>query len=398
MHLICAGINYRTADVETREKFSLTKEQIQSQLENFSEAVILSTCNRFEIYSVNDSFLDQKFFYRYRDEECIRHLFTVAASLDSLIVGEGQILSQIKNAYRISKELGKTSTILNTLFNRAIACGKRVRSETRIADGAVSVSYAAVELARKRLGNLEDKKVLLFGAGKMAKLTAEHLTSRRVKKIYVANRHFERAQALATEFHGEAIPWEVAFEIATDVDLIITSTGAPHYVIKKSAMEDLIGRRNNREILLIDIAVPRDIDPEVEQLQGVKLFNIDDLESVIESNLRERERESELARKIVEEETQSLIERFKYLSSRPLMANLSERADLIRQREIRRASRKLQLSPTEWKSIDQMTRMIVRKILRDPMTIMNSAAGTSEEKFYANAMKSLFQIDERESL
>ncbi|MBR1420156.1 MAG: glutamyl-tRNA reductase [Selenomonadaceae bacterium] len=394
MHLICTGVNHRTASIDTREKFSLTKDQIRLKLTEFDEAVILSTCNRTEIYSVseNESPAD-RLHYLYRDEECVRHLFSVASSLDSLILGEGQILSQVKDAYRFAKDLGKTSTILNTLFNRAIACGKRVRNETRIAYNAVSVSYAAVELARKILGDLQSRKVLLFGAGKMARLSAQYLISHGVKKIFVANRHLERAQNLAMEFHGEAIPWERAFEV--DADLIITSTGAPHYVIKKSAMEDLIRRRNGREILLIDIAVPRDVDPEVESLPNVKLFNIDDLESVVEQNLREREKESIHAQQIVEEEVQALMDRFKYLSFRPLMANLSERADSIRQREIRRAASKLpRLTSEEWKSIDQMTRMIVRKILRVPMSTMNSAAGTSEEQFYSAAMKSLFQLEE----
>ena len=395
MHLICAGINHKTASVEMREKFSLTKDQLRQKLDDFDEAVILSTCNRFEIYSVNDSEPStNQLHYLYRDEDCIRHLFSVASSLDSLILGEGQILSQVKDAYRIAKNFGKTSTILNTLFNRAIACGKRVRNETRIAYNAVSVSYAAVELAQKTLGDLQSRKVLLFGAGKMARLSAQYLISHGVEKIFVANRHLDRAQDLAEEFHGEAIPWEKSFEV--DVDLIITSTGAPHYVIKKSAMEDLIRRRGDREILLIDIAVPRDVDPEVESLPNIRLFNIDDLESVVEQNLREREKESMLAKQIVEEEVQSLMDRFKYLSFRPLMANLSERADSIRQREIRRVASKLpRLTSEEWKSIDQMTRMIVRKILRDPMASMNSAAGTSKEQFYTAAMKSLFQLEEK---
>lgn len=393
MQLICTGINHRTADVETREQFSLSKDQIRRKLQDFDEAVILSTCNRTEIYSVDEELPRERFFYTYRGEECVRHLFSVASSLDSLILGEGQILSQVKDAYRFAKSLGKTSTILNTLFNRAIACGKRVRNETRIAYSAVSVSYAAVELARKTLGDLHNRKALLFGAGKMARLSAQYLISHGIEKIFVANRHLERAEDLAQEFRGEAIPWERAFDL--DVDLIITSTGAPHYVIKKSSLEDLIRRRGDRQILLIDIAVPRDVAPEVESLPNIKLFNIDDLESVVEQNLRERETESIRAREIVEEETRALMDRFKYLSFRPLMANLSERAEKVRQREIRRAASKLpRLTSEEWKSIDHMTRMIVRKILRDPMASMNSAAGTSEEQFYSAAMKSLFQLDE----
>ena len=413
MLLAVLGINHRTATIEQREKFSLSKDRIINALTNLPaeiiEAVILSTCNRTEIYAAAENLNDLKEFffeiadetpndniiYSYEHEKCIEHLFTVAASLDSLVIGEGQILSQVKDAYRIAKDLGSTDTILNTLFNRAIACGKRVRSETKISYNAVSVSYAAVELAKQTLHDLHNRKALLFGAGKMARLTAQYLLAHGIEKIFVANRHIEKAEALAEEFHGEAVPWEFAMTQAVDVDLILTSTGAPHYVIKKSAMEKLIERRNRRPILLIDIAVPRDVEPEVESLESVKLFNVDDLESVVEKNLDSRKIEAERARLIISEESQALIDRFKYLSFRPLMKNLSERADNIRQREIRRAASKLpRLTNEEWKSIDQMTRMIVRKILRSPMSTLNSAAGTDEEIFYTTAMKSLFQLDE----
>ena len=230
----------------------------------------------------------------------------------------------------------------------------------------------------------------------MAQLTAQHLKAHGVKKILVANHHIERAEEMAEKIGGEAVAWENSLYRAVDVDIIITSTGAPHYVIKSWQAQQLMTRREGRGIFFVDIAVPRDVDPEVESLPNVKLFNIDDLESVVEQNLREREKESIHAQQIVEEEVQALMDRFKYLSFRPLMANLSERADSIRQREIRRVASKLpRLTSEEWKSIDQMTRMIVRKILRDPMASMNSAAGTSKEQFYTAAMKSLFQLEEK---
>ena len=412
MHLKILGLNHTTAPIEVREKFSVDKEALRRGLENLddydglSEAVVLSTCNRSEIYAVtaegcevavhqflNDLIggIDEKFLYEYDDEHCAKHLFEVAAGLDSLIVGEGQILSQVKEAYSIAKAAQATGTILNTLFNRAIAAGKRVRTETRIAYNSVSVSSAAVELAAGKLGGLSDKSVLIFGAGKMAQLTAKHLLAHGVKKIFVANHHIERAIEMASRIGGLAVAWEEALIGAAQVDIIITSTGAPHYVIKPWQTQQLMARRNGRGIFFIDIAVPRDVDPEVGKIKGVTLYNIDDLESVVEKNLQARQREALLAKKIVAEDAAAVMERFKYLKFRPLMANLSERAEKIRLREIRRVSSKLpNLTDDERKILDQMTRRIVRKLLRLPMMKLNASAGTVDENFYAQAMQALF--------
>ena len=419
MELLMLGLNHKTAPVDVRERFAIPKQAIRDGLANLndyeglSEAVVLSTCNRSEMYAVVDDIREDlptlrqflfdltgneesidEYLYHYENEECIRHLFKVASSLDSLVLGEGQILSQVKAAYALGREAGTTSTILNTLFHRAIACGKRVRTETRIQYNSVSISYAAVELAREVLGELTSSNALIFGAGKMAELTAQHLVSRGVKKIYVTNRHLERAEQLADRFNGEAIPFDEAMKKAVDVDVIVTSTGAPHYVIKPWETRQLMTKRKGRQLFLIDIAVPRDVDPEVGEIKNVSLYNIDALEEVVDEHVQERREEAVQAQKIVEEEVLSIEDKFQYLSFRPLMALLSERCERIRQREIKRASSKLpDLTKEEKRQIEHMTRMIVRKILRMPMMKLNASAGTPQEEFYIDAMRSLFKLD-----
>jgi len=412
MCLKVLGLNHRTTPIEIREKFSISKESLRRGLENLdgydglSEAVILSTCNRSEIYAVtaedgaeslhqflNDligDVIDKKFLYEYDEEACAKHLFEVAAGLDSLVLGEGQILSQVKEAYTIAKSAQATNTILNTLFNRAIAAGKRVRTETKIAYNSVSVSSAAVELANKKLGGLVGKSALIFGAGRMAQLTAQHLLAHGLKKIFVANHHLSRAEEMAEKIGGVAVAWEEALTSAAHVDIIITSTGAPHYVIKTWQTQQLMARREGRGIFFIDIAVPRDVDPEVGKIKGVTLYNIDDLESVVEKNLQARQREALLAEKIIAEDAAAVIERFKYLKFQPLMANLSERAEKMRQREVRKVLGKIEMTDDERKILDQMTRRIVRKLLRMPMMKLNASAGTDDENFYTQAVKALF--------
>ena len=417
MHLKILGLNHTTAPIEVRERFSVGKEALRRGLENLddydglSEAVVLNTCNRLELYAVTvddceqsvrqflsdliGAAVDEKFLYAFDDESCAAHLFEVAAGLDSLILGEGQILSQVKEAYTIAKSAQATGTILNTLFNRAIAAGKRVRTETRIAYNTVSVSSAAVELAARKLNGLDGRSALIFGAGKMARLTAQHLLSHGVRKIFVANHHLERAVDMASRIGGQAVAWEDAFVEAAHVDIIITSTGAPHYVVKPWQTQQLMTRRGGRGIFFIDIAVPRDVDPEVGKIKGVTLYNIDDLESVVEQNLQARRHEAVLAKKIVAEDAAAVMERFKYLKFQPLMANLSTRAEKIRVREIRRVAGKLpDLTDDERKILDRMTRRIVRKLLRLPMMNPNASVGTDDENFYAQAMRALFSDEE----
>lgn len=419
MQLLTLGLNHRTAPVDVRERVSFSREELRSGLlslgeyDGLSGLVVLSTCNRTELYaSVDDherggkalrQFLNDlaqggddldEYLYTYVDDKAIHHLFRVASSLDSLVLGEGQILSQVKEAYAIAREAGATSTVLNLLFHRAIATGKRVRTETRIAYRSVSVSYAAVELAAASLGGLGGCAALIFGAGKMAELTAEHLRAHGIELIYVANRHIERAERLAERIGGEAIPFDRAMEYATCVDVVVTSTGAPHYVIKAWEARRLMARRQGRKLFLIDIAVPRDVDPDVAAIKGIELYNIDALEAVVDEHLSERQAEAVKAEKIVEEEVDALLERFKYLSFQPLMALLSGRCERIREREIKRVSAKLpDLSEEEGRQVEHMSRMIVRKILRIPMMKLRASAGTTDEAFYIEAMRALFKLD-----
>lgn len=419
MQLVVLGLNHKTASVDVRERFSLSEEKIRQGLrhidayEQMNEVVIISTCNRNEMYVVvedaqlafsvlkqflyditnNEENVDEHLFY-YVDETCIAHLFRVAASLESLVLGEGQILSQVKKAYAIAKEAGVTSTVLNTLFHRAIAVGKRVRTETRIAYSAVSVSYAAVELAKKILGDLSAANVLLLGAGQMGELTARHLVDNGVKKVFVANRHYGRAMELAERFRGEAVDFEHAMQCAMRADIVITSTGAPHYIVKTWETRQLMTKRKGQPIIFIDIAVPRDVEPEVAEIKDVRLFNIDDLEAVVDSNMKVREEEAALAEKIVEEEVISLMRKFRYLSFRPVMALLTDKAERVRRREVKRAMAKLpEITPEERKVMENMSRMIMRKMLREPMVKINSAAGTGNEQYYIDAMRNLFKLD-----
>ena len=430
MQLIVLGLNHRTAPVEVREKFSLSSADITAGLENsqdyepLQEAVMLSTCNRSELYVAVDDGIEgvseaqglyaaqqlladmtgnseefdnfAEYIYTCIDEECVRHLFMVAASLDSLVLGEGQILSQVKHAYSIAKDAGATSTVLNLLFHRAITAGKRVRTETRIAFNAVSVSYAAAQLAKEIFDSLANCSVMLVGAGKMAELTAMHMASQGVEKLYVANRHLAKAESLAERFKGQALGLKEAFRKVQDIDIIITSTGAPEYVIRSKELAPLMAKRPEKPLVLIDIAVPRDVDPEVEGIPGVKLYNIDDLEAVVDENLQERQHEAKQAETIVEAEVELLLDRFRYLPFQPLLAALTEKAENIRAREVKRAMAKLpDMTPEERRVLDNMTHMIVRKLLREPMMKITSAAGQQHEAFFVRAMQNLFELDEK---
>ena len=418
MQLVVLGLNHKTAPVEVREQFSFSEEQVRLGLRNMdlyegiNEAVIISTCNRTEMYAVVDDcenglpvlkqfFYDMAssdepiddFLFFYENDACIRHLFRVSASLDSLVIGEGQILSQVKKGYAISREMGMASTVMNTLFHRAIAVGKRVRTETRIAYSAVSVSYAAVELAKNMIGDLSSTNVLLLGAGQMGELTARHLSDAGVRKVFVANRRYERAAELAKQFDGQAVEFDKFMTSALDTDIVITSTGAPHYIVKKWETSQLMKKRKGRPLIFIDIAVPRDVEPEVGNVNGVKLYNIDDLEAVVDSNIKIREQEAQAAEKIVDEEVDLLINKFRYLSFRPVMALLTDKANRIREREVKRAMSKFDdITPEDRRIVENMSKMIVRKLLREPMVRINSAAGTGHEQYYMKAMSDLFKL------
>ncbi|MEA5091223.1 Glutamyl-tRNA reductase [bioreactor metagenome] len=418
MQLIVLGLNHKTAPVEVRERFNFSAERTEAILrrlrasEFLSEAVLLSTCNRTEIYLVLEkpedglSFIrhllkhiagdhyNQEHFYNLTGVNCVKHLFRVVSSLDSLVIGEGQILSQIKNAYSIARRQGMTCTFLNTLFHRAIAVGKRVRTETRIAYNSVSVSSAAVDLAIKTVGDLTTANVLIIGAGHMGELTARHLCDKGAKNIFVANRDPLKAAALATKYQGIPIDFKAFWASAAQADIIITSTGATHYIITQKGMEKILPMRKNRPLILIDIAVPRDVAPEVGQMEGVFLYNIDDLEDVVDTNKAMRAIEAETAEQIIEEEVQGLKERLRYLSMRPVMLRLGDKMDLMRQRVLKHAFVKMpELTHDQRHIIDLMTQRLTHKFLREPMTAMNAVAGTCDEERYRKMISELFLLD-----
>ncbi|MBP2655225.1 MAG: hemA [Firmicutes bacterium] len=420
MHLVVLGFNHKTAPVKVRECYSFSEDQVKHGLRHLNnyddilECVILSTCNRTEIYAVVDEAADalttleqflarlsdaaykvDEYLFYYVEEACIRHLFRVASSLDSLVVGEGQILSQVKKAYSVARDVGTTGTILNTLFNRAIAVGKRVRTKTKIAYNAVSVSYAAVELAKQILGDLSKSNVLILGAGEMSELTARHLVGNGVQTVFVSNRNHNRATKLATQFHGIAIPFEDFLMCAVEADIVITSTGAPHYIIRTLDVAHLMTKRNGRSIIFIDIAVPRDVEPEVQAIAGVQLFNIDSLEAVVNSNVRGRVQEAKAAEAIIEDELVDLLVKFRYLAYRPMLSRLTAKAERIRLRALKLAFNKLpDISDEERRVMDNMSKLLVNKLLRDPIVNINEAAGTEKEEYYLDAVRTLFKLDE----
>lgn len=414
------GLNHKTAPVEVREGFNFSADRIARILrrlrnyDNLDEAVLLSTCNRTEFYMVLEEpvsgmkFIQTlvkhlagdgyktEYFYNLSGVNCVRHLFKVASSLDSLVIGEGQILSQIKNAYQIARENSMTGTIFNTIFNRAIATGKRVRTETKIAYSSVSVSSAAVDLAMDVLGSIEDANILVLGAGRMSELTARHLIDKGAKTIFVSNRNFDHAKELADKFNGTAIAYNKYLEQAETSDIIITSTGAPHYVIREKDMREVTAKRGGRPLILIDIAVPRDVDPKVAQLPGITLYNIDDLEGVVDTNKHFRTHEAKMAEAIIEEEISELKERLRYLTMRPVMVQLHEKMNFLREKVLKRAFAKMpELTEHERRIIDIMTQRLEHKFLREPMTAMNAAAGTPDEERLRKVICELFLLNDK---
>lgn len=419
MQLIMLGLNHRTAPVAIRECFAFSDEKIAAVLDKIQqekqllEAVILSTCNRTEIYAVaeeaergimylRDFFVGESgltkgvesHFYCLIEDDAIRHLYRVSASLDSLVVGEGQILSQVKKAYRDAKEQGLTDVLLNKLFHSAIAVGKKVRTATRIAYSAVSVSSAAVALARKLFNQLVGCNVMILGAGKMSELTARHLVSNGVKTVFVANRNYDKAVKLAKKFKGQAIPFDEFLHWAGQADIIITSTGAPHFIVHKPDIDHIMAGRPDRPMVFIDIAVPRDVDPRVGEVAGAKVYNIDDLEQVVEVNVRERAQEAEKGQAIIEEEIAVFKEKMRYLSCRPIITSLVDKAELMRRRELKKAYTKMpDLDDEERRWIERMSKRIVRKVLRDPVLKIQEYAGTESERKYTEAVRKLFKLE-----
>jgi glutamyl-tRNA reductase len=421
MHLTLVGLSHKTAPVEIREKLTFPphrqEEAIRGLMESdqVAECVILSTCNRTEIYAVviseeagKHAILDflcehhgidrhelVRYHYLVDGAPVVRHLFRVVASLDSMVVGEAQILGQVKEAYDYAFEFEGSGRVFNKLFRQSFEVGKRVRSETAIGEAAVSISYAAVELAKKVFETLEGRTILVVGAGKMSELTAKHLVSNGVKTVLVANRTYERAEELASAFGGDAIRYDALFERMTEADIVISSTGAPHHVITRDKVEDALHGRAGRPLFMIDIAVPRDIEPEVNELRGVFLYDIDDLNGVVESNLEERMREARRAERIIDEEMEGFASWLESMEVVPTIAAMRAQAERIRQAELEKALKRLGgLSEKEIKTIQALTGAIINKMMHEPTARLKELAGEKEGYLYVDAVRHLYGLEE----
>ena len=316
--------------------------------------------------------------YEFRDREAIKHVFRVASSLDSMVVGEPQILGQVKEAYATARAVGAIDSQLDALLSRAFAVAKRVRNETAIATSAVSVASVAVDLAQKIFGNLEGKSVYLVGAGKMCELSARHLLAHGAKKIYVGNRTYERAIAMAKKFNGEAIPFERLYDTVDLADIVISSTGAPHTIFRKEHGEKFMSKRRNRPMFFIDIAVPRDVDPEMNKLDGIFVYDIDDLQQVVTSHISDRQLEADRAEAIVENEVEKFLARLQTLDVVPTIVSLQEHLETVRQAEIDRLRGRLgSLTPEQEMAVDALTKGIINKIMHTPITTLKTAARES---------------------
>jgi len=423
MNLIVIGVNHQTAPVEVREQFTISEARLPEAVKTLAaqpgieEAMIVSTCNRVELIARTkdaDANLDgclkkmygvdaqsyRKYLYEYRERDAIRHVFRVASSLDSMVVGEPQILGQVKEAYATARAVGALNSQLDALYSRAFAVAKRVRTETAIATSAVSIASVAVELAQKIFGNLEGKSVYLVGAGKMCELAARHLLAHGATKLYVGNRTYERAAALAKKFNGEPISFDHLYETVDRADIVISSTGAPHTIFRKEHGERFLARRKNRPMFFIDIAVPRDVDPEMNKLDGIFVYDIDDLQQVVASHISDRRAEADRAEAIVQLEVDRFQARLQTLDVVPTIVSLQEHLETVRQAEIDRVRGRLgMLTPEQEMAIEALSRGIINKIMHTPITTLKSAAReSSESTTIVDLVRKLFNLrDTRKS-
>ena len=348
--------------------------------------------NRFTAFALMNS---RDCFYVHREEEAVRHLFRVAAGLDSLIVGEPQVLGQVKQAYFLAKEAETCGNALESVFHRVFNTAKRVRTETHVAEAPVSVSSAAVELAEQAFGGLQDKTVMIIGAGQMGELAARHLVSKGVATVLVSNRTHAHAIALAQELRGLAIHFSEIWQAMRDADIVISSTGCPHFIITRDDMQRLMPERHGRPIFLIDIAVPRDVDPAVREVAGCTLVNIDGLEEVTHHNLCERQKAMEAADQILDEEIELFRERQEQLNVVPTIVSLRRRVEEIRQAEMKRMRRMFgELTPEQEQALEALTQGLVNKILHTPFTELKQAALRPDRSEFIDVVRTIFHLQE----
>jgi glutamyl-tRNA reductase len=398
MTLSLIGVNHKTAPIELRERIAISREELPevtralAAVPGVSECMIVSTCNRVEILTALESpsidltgFLQDHFaldpallkahIYEHRDQAAVRHLFRVAASLDSMVVGEPQILGQVKEAFAVARTAGTVGGQLEHLLQSAFAAAKKVRSATEIGSNSVSIASVAVDLARKIFGSLTGRTVFLVGAGKMSELAARHLVQQGAGAIIVTNRTFERAQRMADQFNGRVIPFDQLYEAAGEADIVITSTGAPHPIFRREHGQAFLHRRRNRPMFFIDIAVPRDVDPAMNKLEGIFVYDIDDLQSVAASHMAERSREATDAEALIAGEVERFHQRQRTVNVAPAIVALQRQAEEFRQTELRRIHARLgSLTDEQTAAVEALTRGLVNKFLHPPMQALKQAA------------------------
>jgi glutamyl-tRNA reductase len=419
MEVIVVGLNHRTAPIEIRECLAFPEDKIgealcQAQsLFSLRENMILSTCNRVEIYAAaretERAILDLKGFlsnyhrialkdfekslYAFSGSEAVRHVFRVASSLDSMVVGEPQITGQIKAAYDFSTQSKTSGYILHRLLHRAFHVAKRIRTETKIGNSAVSVSSVAVELAKKIFETLEGKTVLLIGAGEMCELAAQHLVSGGVERVLVTNRTYERAVTFAEKFKGEPVPFGEMDHGLKGADIVLSATDSPQYLLRHDQVSRVMKDRKHKPIFFIDIADPRDIDPRVGDLENVYLYNIDDLQKVADENIRDREKEAERAEAIVDEEMGKFVQWYRSLDITPTIIALREKFEEIRKKELDKTlSLHPNLTEKEKKSLEALTSSIINKILHEPVTLLKRSNGETTADLYLDSLQTLFKL------
>ncbi|MBT2697884.1 glutamyl-tRNA reductase [Bacillus sp. ISL-40] len=421
MHTLVIGINYKTAPVEIRERLSFNEADLAEAIKKLNtkksilENIILSTCNRTEIYAVVDQLhtgryyikeflsewfgIEQKefspFLFVYEDDGAVDHLFNVTCGLNSMVLGETQILGQVRTSFMLAQEVGTTGTVFNQLFKQAITVAKRAHSETDIGANAISVSYAAVELAKKIFGSLANKHVLIFGAGKMGELAAQNLHGNGVKKVTVINRTYEKAQDLANRFSGKARTLAELEKSLAEADILISSTGAKDFVISKEMMVKVEKKRKGKPLFMVDIAVPRDLDPRIAELENVFLYDIDDLEGIVEANLQERKKAAEKIMLMIEKEIVEFKQWLGMLGVIPVISALREKAHVIQSETMVSLERKLpNLSERDLKVLNKHTKSIINQLLKDPILQAKELAARPDANQAMDLFMKIFNIEE----
>lgn len=421
MHLVLVGLSHHTAPLDVRERIGISKSMVPAALDRLADAgiddaVLLSTCNRTEVYAMADDAVAtgerivaclsdyrgvarediEPALYVRADADAARHLFRVSAGLDSLVVGEPEILGQVKEAYKVASEGRGTGSVINKLFHAAFATGKRVRTDTGLAEGAVSLSYAALTLARKIFGTLSSQRVLVLGSGEMSRLCALHFHEH-VEAVHVAARTLGHAESLAEEVGGVARPWESRQEALAWADIVVTATGAPDVVVTADDMRRALRARRRGPMFVVDLAVPRDVAADVQSLEQVFLFNIDDLRSIVEENLARRQDAVSRAERVVNDEVGSWFGWFRSRAAIPTVVALRGRFERVRRAELERLAPKLAgLGPDARDRVDEITRLMVEKLLLTPTEQLKAIDDRETMDTYANALRQLFALDEDE--